>query len=133
MNRPKPIPSYSGRRFLSSCVRRRRTNGSPIRPIRCAGKPRPSHPDQLVEVVIEDGRVWIHYAEYFERPLRLTPDQALALVTAGSGLLAVPGADPDGPLARGLAKLAETLGVTPGADIDIDRSCFCKNQDSTED
>ncbi len=80
----------------------------------------PFTPDQLVEVVIEDGRVWIHYAEYFERPLRLTPDQALALVTAGSGLLAVPGADPDGPLARGLAKLADTLGVTPGADIDID-------------
>ncbi len=80
----------------------------------------PFTPDQLVEVVVEDDRVWIHYAEYFERPLRLTPDQALALVTAGSSLLAVPGADPEGPLARGLAKLAETLGVTPGADIDVD-------------
>jgi proteasome accessory factor C len=80
----------------------------------------PFTPDQLVEVVLEDDRVWIHYAEYFERPLRLTPDQALALVTAGSSLLAVPGADPDGPLARGLEKLAETLGVTPGSDIEID-------------
>lgn len=80
----------------------------------------PFTPDQLVEVVVEDDRVWIHYAEYFARPLRLTPDQALALVTAGSTLLAVPGADPDGPLARGLHKLAETLGVTPGSDIDVD-------------
>lgn len=80
----------------------------------------PFTPDQLVEVVVEDDRVWIHYAEYFARPLRLTPDQALALVTAGSSLLAVPGADPEGPLARGLAKLADTLGVTPGADIDVD-------------
>ncbi len=80
----------------------------------------PFTPDQLVEVVLEDDRVWIHYAEYFERPLRLTPDQALGLVTAGSSLLAVPGADPDGPLARGLSKLADTLGVTPGADIEID-------------
>lgn len=80
----------------------------------------PFTPDQLVEVVVEDDRVWIHYAEYFARPLRLTPDQALALVTAGSSLLAVPGADPDGPLARGLAKLAETLGVTPGTDIEVD-------------
>jgi len=80
----------------------------------------PFTPDQLVEVLVEDDRVWIHYAEYFARPLRLTPDQALALVTAGSSLLAVPGADPDGPLARGLGKIAATLGVTPGADIDVD-------------
>ncbi|MGI9623613.1 MAG: helix-turn-helix transcriptional regulator [Acidimicrobiales bacterium] len=80
----------------------------------------PFTPDQLVEVVVEDDRVWIHYAEYFERPLRLTPDQALALVTAGSSLLAVPGADMNGPLARGLDKLADTLGVSPGTDIDVD-------------
>lgn len=80
----------------------------------------PYTPDQLVEVVVEDGRVWIHYAEYFERPLRLTPAQALALVTAGSSLLSVPGADPDGPLARGLAKLAAVLGVSPGDDVDVD-------------
>ena len=80
----------------------------------------PFTPDQLVEVVVEDDRVWIHYAEYFERPLRLTPAQALALVTAGSSLLAVPGADPDGPLARGLDKLASTLGVSPGDHLDVD-------------
>ncbi len=80
----------------------------------------PFTPDQLIEVVVEDDRVWIHYAEYFERPLRLTPDQALALVTAGSSLLAVPGADPAGPLARGLSKLADTLGVAPGHDFDVD-------------
>ncbi len=80
----------------------------------------PYTPDQLVEVIVEDGRVWIHYAEYFERPLRLTPAQALALVTAGSSLLSVPGADTDGPLARGLAKLATVLGVTPGDDVEVD-------------
>ena len=65
----------------------------------------PYTPDQLVEVLVEDDRVWIRYAPMFERPLRLTPDQALALVAAGSTLLAVPGAEADGPLARGLAKL----------------------------
>lgn len=79
----------------------------------------PFTPDQLIEVVVEHDRVWIHYAEYFERPLRLTPEQGLALVTAGSTLLAVPGADPTGPLARGLAKLAATLGVTPGTDLEV--------------
>lgn len=80
----------------------------------------PFTPDQLVEVVVEEGRVWIHYAEYFARPLRLTPPQGLALVAAGSSLLAVPGADPEGPLARGLAKLAATVGVAPGAEIGVD-------------
>ncbi len=79
----------------------------------------PFTPDQLIEVIVEDDRVWIHYAEYFARPLRLTPDQALALVTSGSSLLAVPGADPEGPLARGLEKIARSLGVDPGADIDV--------------
>ena len=80
----------------------------------------PFTPDQLVEVVYEDDRLWIHYAEYFERPLRLTPAQALTLVTAGSSLLAVPGAEPDGPLARGLAKLAATLGIAPGDGLEVD-------------
>ncbi len=80
----------------------------------------PHSPDNLIEVKVEDDRVWIHYAEYFERPLRLTPAQALALVTAGSSLLSVPGADPSGPLARGLEKLATTLGVTPGEDLEVD-------------
>ncbi len=79
----------------------------------------PYTPDELLEVVIEDDRVWVRLALSFERPLRLTPDQGLALVAAGSGLLAVPGADPDGPLARGLAKVAATLGIEPGAALDV--------------
>ncbi len=79
----------------------------------------PFTPDQLVEVEVTDDRVWIRYAEYFERPLRLTPAQGLALVAAGASLLAVPGADLDGPLARGLAKLAASLGVEPGDAVEI--------------
>ncbi len=80
----------------------------------------PYTPDQLVEVVVDDDRVWIHYAEYFSRPLRLAPQEALALVASSSGLLSVPGADPDGPLARGLAKLGASLGVRPGDDLEVD-------------
>lgn len=80
----------------------------------------PYTPDELLEVVVEDDRVWVRFALSFRRPLRLSPDQGLALVAAGSGLLAVPGADPEGPLARGLAKLATTLGIEPGAALDID-------------
>jgi proteasome accessory factor C len=79
----------------------------------------PFTPDALMEVVIEEGRVWIRYADYFDRPLRLTPEEGLALVAAGSALAAVPGADPTGPIARALAKVAAVLGVEPGEAIDI--------------
>lgn len=71
----------------------------------------PYTPDMLIEVDIADGRVWIRYAEYFSRPLRLTPAEGLALLAAGQVALATPGADPEGPLARGLHKLAAALGV----------------------
>lgn len=79
----------------------------------------PYTPDELVEVAVEDDRVWIRYADFFSRPLRLTPEQALALVAAGASLLSVPGADPEGPLARGLAKLAAVLGVDPDEALEV--------------
>ena len=80
----------------------------------------PYTPDELFDVVVEDGRVWVHLSPTFRRALRLTPEQALALVAAGRSLRAVPGADPQGPLARGLAKLAATLGVDPDEVVDVD-------------
>lgn len=80
----------------------------------------PYTPDELFDVVVEDCRVWIHLLPSFRRSLRLTPEQALTLVAAGASLAAVPGADPDGPLARGLAKLADTLGVDPDEVVDVD-------------
>jgi proteasome accessory factor C len=79
----------------------------------------PFTPDSLMEVTIEDGRVWIRYADWFDRPLRLTPEEGLALVAAGAALLAVPGADPDGPLARGLRKLADVLGIDPAGAVEV--------------
>lgn len=80
----------------------------------------PFTPDSLIDVVLAEGRVWIHYADYLERPLRLTPEEGLALVAAGAAALAVPGADPTGPLATGLAKLAAMLGIDPAAAIDVE-------------
>jgi proteasome accessory factor C len=80
----------------------------------------PYTPDELFDVVVEDDRVWVHLSPSFQRSLRLTPDQALALVASGASLLAVPGADPEGALARGLAKLAGTLGVDPDETVDVD-------------
>lgn len=80
----------------------------------------PYTPDMLIDVELADGRVWIRYAEYFGRPLRLTPAEGLALVAAGRTLLAAPGADPEGPLGRGLAKLAKVLGIDDPDALDID-------------
>lgn len=79
----------------------------------------PYTPDALIEVDLADDRVWIRYADWFTRPLRFTPAEALTLVAASSALLGsseagselVPGADIEAPLARGLAKLASALGV----------------------
>ncbi|MEZ5379504.1 MAG: WYL domain-containing protein [Acidimicrobiales bacterium] len=80
----------------------------------------PYTPDALVEVAIEDDKVWIHYADFFSRPLKLTTGQGLALLAATDGLLSVPGTEPDGPLARALAKLAEVLGVEPDVNLEVD-------------
>lgn len=80
----------------------------------------PYTPDSLVDVVIEGGRVWIHYADFFQRPLRLTPDQGVALLSSAEALLGVPGTDPEGPLARALAKLATSLGTDAGDALDVD-------------
>jgi len=73
----------------------------------------PYTPDALIEVDLADGRVWIRYADWFARPLRLTPAEALTLVASSTALLGVEegGADTESPLARGLAKLANALGV----------------------
>jgi len=80
----------------------------------------PHTPDELLEVVVEAGRVWVHYAAAFRRPLRLTPEQGLALVAAGAGLLGVRGAEPEGPLARAITKLAGALGIEPEEAMAID-------------
>ena len=79
----------------------------------------PYTPDTLIDVDVADGRVWIRYADYFERPLRLTPAEGLALVAGGAALLAVPGADADGPLGRALAKLSGVLGVGGTVDVEL--------------
>jgi proteasome accessory factor C len=79
----------------------------------------PYTPDQLIDLELDDDRVSVRLGDYFRRPLRLTADQALVLVAAGQSLMSVPGTDPDGPLARGLAKLATALQVDPADAIEV--------------
>ena len=80
----------------------------------------PYTPDALIDVVQEGDRVWIHFADVFDAPQRLTPDQAVALLTAGASVLALPGRDDNGALARGVAKLAAVLGVDADQVLDVD-------------
>lgn len=79
----------------------------------------PYSPDALIEVTIDEGRVWIGFADYFSRPLQLSTGQALALLSSADALRRIDGADPDGSLASALAKLADAVGVQPEQQLDI--------------
>ena len=71
----------------------------------------PYSPGDYLDVDDDGDFVTIRLADQFSRPLRLTPAEGLALLAAGRALLAVPGSDPEGPLATALAKLAEALDL----------------------
>jgi proteasome accessory factor C len=75
----------------------------------------PYSPGDYITVDHEGDTVDLWLAPYFTRPLRLSPSEGLALLAAGRALLAVPGSDPEGPLATALDKLERALG-----DIDVD-------------
>jgi proteasome accessory factor C len=79
----------------------------------------PYSPDCLVDVVVDHDRVSVQFADAFRHPLRMTPDQGLAVVATARSLATAPGADPDGPLARATAKVAAVLGVDP-ATVEVD-------------
>jgi proteasome accessory factor C len=69
--------------------------------------------DRLIDLVVaDDGAVTVRFAEYFDRPLQLTPAEGVSLLAAGRALLAVPGSDPAGPLGTGLDKLERAVGAT---------------------
>jgi proteasome accessory factor C len=73
----------------------------------------PPYQDELVDVFIDDDTVFVGIPRLFTRPLRLTAPEGFALLAATQAAMQLPGADPDGPLARALARLAALLG--PGA------------------
>jgi proteasome accessory factor C len=76
--------------------------------------------DRLIDVWVgDDGGVTIRLAEYFERPLQLTPSEGVALLAAGRALLAVPGSADSGPLASALEKLEAALGTRGGVAVDV--------------
>lgn len=74
-------------------------------------------PGDLIDVSYEGDRITVSNADEFERPLRLSPDEALALVVAARSLAAVPGLTEGEALTRAIAKLEGALGpdVEPAA------------------
>lgn len=80
----------------------------------------PFTPDMLIDVDIAGGRVWIRMADYFRRPLRLSPQEGLALESAARAFLSLRGGEPDGALASALAKLETVLGVAPDEALEVE-------------
>jgi proteasome accessory factor C len=72
----------------------------------------PYSPGDYITVTYDEDTVDVWLAPYFTRPLQLTAAEGLALVAGARTLLAVPGSDPDGPLATAVAKLERALGVS---------------------
>lgn len=71
----------------------------------------PPFVDEFVDLFIDDdGMVEVGVPRFFTKPLRLTAPEGFDLLAAGKAALAMPGVEPDGPLARALAKLETVLG-----------------------
>jgi proteasome accessory factor C len=75
----------------------------------------PYTPGDLIEVDFEGSRVYIRMADYFSRPVRLSPTEALALYLRGTAFLGSPGLAEAKHLRSALEKLKERLGDTLGA------------------
>ncbi len=75
----------------------------------------PYTPDTLIEVQIDDDVVWIDYADWFSRPMKLSGGESLALLAAGESVLRFDTQDEAGALARGLAKLRLATGASAEA------------------
>lgn len=68
-------------------------------------------PGDLMEAYIDGDQVWISMADYFSRPMRLTPAEGLMLYAGGEALNAVGGANQ--ALQRAMEQLKQAL--RPGA------------------
>jgi proteasome accessory factor C len=85
----------------------------------CCGLP-PYTPDQLLNLVVDEERVFAYGLEPLRRPPRLTPSEGFALAAAARAILAVTGDEIDTPLRSALEKLEAALGSDRIA-IEIDR------------
>lgn len=80
----------------------------------------PPFVDELIDVFIDEGMIVVGVPRLFTRPLRLNSVEAFELLAAARVAMELPGADPDGALARGLSKLATALGEDDTAGVKVE-------------
>jgi proteasome accessory factor C len=89
----------------------------------------PPFVDEMIDVFVDEGVVFVGVPRLFTRPLRLTAPEGFALLASARAAMELPGADERGPLGRGLAKLAAVLDevglqtgdITAGVAFDLHR------------
>jgi proteasome accessory factor C len=69
----------------------------------------PPFVDEMIDVFVDDGIVFVGVPRLFTRPLRLTAPEAFSLLASARAAMELPGADAAGALGRGLTKLASAL------------------------
>lgn len=76
-------------------------------------------PGDLIDMAFDGDRVTITYDAGIDRPLRLTPDEALALVVALRMLVETPGLDNRDAVGRALAKIESAAGELADAPVAV--------------
>ena len=76
-------------------------------------------PGDLIDMAFDGDRVTITYDAGIDRPLRLTPDEALALVVALRMLAETPGTGTRDAIERALAKIENAAGDLAGAPVAV--------------
>jgi proteasome accessory factor C len=76
-------------------------------------------PGDLIDMAFDGDRVTITYDAGIDRPLRLTPDEALALVVALRMLAETPGMGNRDAIERALAKIESSAGELAGAPVAV--------------
>ena len=76
-------------------------------------------PGDLIDMAFDGDRVTITYDAGIDRPLRLTPDEALALVVALRMLAETPGTGNRDAIERALAKIESAAGDLAGAPVAV--------------
>ncbi len=71
----------------------------------------PFTPDALIEADIVDGRVWIRFADSFERPPTFTREEAVSILAAAAAVSELPQNEANDALKSALRKLARALGI----------------------
>ena len=76
-------------------------------------------PGDLIDMALDGDRVTITYDAGIDRPLRLNPDEALALVVALRMLAETPGIGARDAIERALAKIENAAGDQAGAPVEV--------------